>query len=314
MLLQLFILFNIHITNTEISKCAYKIYEKNYEQNVIILNHEPTEFKNTAITILNHEKKSRLQNTNLYNFYIINLETINNLKNIYEYLKKYAYLNPHAKYIIEYNKTENMEEIFDISWQFYIVDIIIIFNNELYTYFPFEYCTKTMKKHFLGTCNNDTINYFPNKVPDDMKGCEIRILAYVIPPYVINILAKKDVRKAGFEIMIINLVAERMNMNTTYLITSYPHWGYIMEDGTCIYMLKVLFEKKADVVFGMVIGNESFLSVFDTTLFHVTESIVWFVPSASQLANWKNLAMIFKWIVWVIILVLFLVSIFARLI
>lgn len=59
---------------------------------------------------------------------------------------------------------------------------------------------------------------------------------------------------------------------------------------------------------GMMIGNNSIEPFFDTTVSHIDTTAVWFVPTALQIAQWKNLTVIFEVNVWLIIFFMFLIN------
>lgn len=58
----------------------------------------------------------------------------------------------------------------------------------------------------------------------------------------------------------------------------------------------------------MIIGNESLSRAFDNSVAHIETKAVWFVPSAQQIAQWKNLTIIFDKEVWLAILLIFIIN------
>lgn len=58
----------------------------------------------------------------------------------------------------------------------------------------------------------------------------------------------------------------------------------------------------------MMIGNDSLHSAFDGTVYHIETKAVWFVPSSQQIAQWKNLTIIFEKEVWLAILLILIIN------
>lgn len=59
---------------------------------------------------------------------------------------------------------------------------------------------------------------------------------------------------------------------------------------------------------GMMIGNHTLNPYFDSAVPHIDTAAVWFVPTALEIAHWKNLTVIFDTEVWCAIFVIFLIN------
>ncbi|GLV45941.1 Ionotropic receptor 7c [Carabus blaptoides fortunei] len=150
---------------------------------------------------------------------------------------------------------------------------------------------------------------FPRKVPDNLNGCEIKLMAYLIPPYVLNISAnREDPTVAGLEVTIMHIIAEELNLTERYISHNFTSWGEKLPNGTITNMFKALDDHDAELIFGMVPLNSPEDHEFESTLIHVTESLIWWVPMADHIPRWKRPMKLFHPQVWFLILASFPVN------
>lgn len=85
---------------------------------------------------------------------------------------------------ILYFGRDDISVIFKFLWKFFIVNITVFYENQFYTYYPFKnnFCNNTE----MEPLNIDNYNYFPEKIPNDLHNCSVKILAYPMESYVIN--------------------------------------------------------------------------------------------------------------------------------
>lgn len=134
-------------------------------------------------------------------------------------------------------------------------------------------------------------------------------MAYVIPPYVINLkMPREKPAKTGLEVTIIHNVARRMNLTLKFLANPHKHWGYRFSDGSFSMMYKALKERETDIIFGFTYGNSSYSKDFDASFCHLGDASIWFFPTAPQMAQWKNLTNIFEKNLWLVIFLMLLVN------
>ncbi|GLV45607.1 Ionotropic receptor 7c, partial [Carabus blaptoides fortunei] len=224
-----------------------------------------------------------------------------------------------AKFLVGYFGNDDIGEIFKISWQYYVVNInVVTMKNgvpNIFTYFPYSNnsCQEYKNYEVLSDCENlENGHIFPQKVPLDLNGCEIKIMPYVIPPYVIDYNITEDhPGKAGIEVIIMRNVAKRMNFSIRMIKNFHRHWGFRFEDGNYSMMYKDLLEFKTDMIFGFTYGNASYSKDLDASFSHLHDSSVWFFSSAIEMPQWKNLTNIFDEVLWLVIFSMMLITAIA---
>lgn len=95
-----------------------------------------------------------------------------------------------------------------------------------------------------------------------------------------------------------------MNMSPVFINHSYGHWGFQYPDGNYTFMYKLLYEKKADVMFGFLYGNSTYSKDFDSSHCHLLDPSVWWVPIALPVPQWKNIILIFDKTIWFSIIII----------
>lgn len=127
--------------------------------------------------------------------------------------------NSRGNYIIAYIGQGRIDDIFSTSWQYYIYNINVVtlkdnFQAELYTFYPYKnnLCGQFLKTELLASCSKNMGDIFPPKIPLDLGGCKLRMMAYPMIPYVLNLNASREkAAKAGIETAIIHVLSKRMN-------------------------------------------------------------------------------------------------------
>ncbi|GLV45960.1 Ionotropic receptor 7c [Carabus blaptoides fortunei] len=148
----------------------------------------------------------------------------------------------------------------------------------IFTYFPYSNnsCKEYKDYEVLSDCGNlKNSHIFPQKVPLDLNGCEVKIMPYVIPPYVIDYnITEDDPGRAGIEVTIMRNVAKRMNFRIRMIKNFYSHWGYRYPDGNYSMMYKDLLDYKTEMIFGFANGNASHNMDLDASFQHLHDSSI----------------------------------------
>lgn len=293
--------------------CLSKLLTKYHEAYTLLIKNEGGHLiTNNSLLIYEENKFVTSTIFGRFNMFVFLLQNTHKLDKTLSILYNSTYWNSRAKYLVVTNSKDpkEMDKIFQITWKYLIFNIAVIFGTDVYTFYPFQRnnCAQYKTYENISSCGHLT-GVFPNKIPSDLFGCEVKLMPYIIPPYVTNLDApRNDPALAGVEITIVNTIANRMNFTEKYTKSSYVHWGYKFKDGTYNLMFKALFNKEIDVIFGFTYGNSSYTFDFDPSFCHLTDKSVWFFPTALQMAQWKNLTSIFEGKLWLVIFLMFIIN------
>lgn len=140
-------------SSTALEQCILNIHQNSYEEDTIIINGGPISYKNSTTLIFNTNSTiDGPRNKMKLKFYIITINNSNELKKIYDYILTTALLNRKGKFLISCNGGD-LDKIFKISWEYYITKIVVIQNEEIFTYFPLEKCFEIIPEK-IGSCKN----------------------------------------------------------------------------------------------------------------------------------------------------------------
>ncbi|XP_075971970.1 uncharacterized protein LOC142973831 [Anticarsia gemmatalis] len=227
--------------------------------------------------------------------------------------------NPFAKFIIllfnfvnaEHVNIEHVEKILSCLFKFNVIDIVIAVpqtNNYrtaiIYSWRPYDppkYCgyfNETAKNRLIeeNICENGALKHsrdvFSNKLPRDMNGCVLRILALQRQPYISN--KEYD---ANIEKVLLNRILKRYNMTAKYEIIK-GFRGEREDDGVWNGGLKRLVAKEGDILMGGIFPDFDVHEDFECSLTYLADTYTWVVPRAPKLPAWVSLLIIFKAYVW----------------
>lgn len=242
---------------------------------------------NSAITLFDITKTIKF--TKKYDSYIIKTDNFEEFKKIINLIEGTPAWNPNGYFLII--TTEKYKKIFDLAWKKYILNINII-NNDIYTYFPFDYCENiTIKK--IGNCINLPRDIFPEKIPNKTN-CILKETGNIYGPFVKDPLIKNDnAILGGFEVALINILSNYFNMSVTRK-SVYFAFGVKLEDGNFTGILKMLMENECDLAYGHLIPNVTNYDYLDNTMWYFQDEHSWHVPASLPGKQWKSIFMIFN--------------------
>lgn len=240
---------------------------------------------------------------------------LDNLQQCNAWFKKMYYLiswNPNGKFIIHLrDNLNNFIKIFELAWRYYILNILVVVISEgeifVHTYFPYnsDNCTVNLSTNFLFKCGDKYLpkSIFPQKVPNNLKGCQLRMLALKLPPYVINPeLSKDKIKEVGIEVYMLHIMAKKMNFTENYLKNNYTDWGNKLSNGTYVGMYSVILNNNADFMFGMSTFKPEYTELCSSKTY-LYDQLYFFAPIAGEVPKWKNFIKIFKPSIWALIFV-----------
>lgn len=303
--------------NDSLLKCINKIEQKYFKQHLLIISTVKFEMNifeynnRSTLTIYSRSKIAVPKLFWKFNYFLFIIKHSSEIQEILNSLYGKELWNSRGLYLVVYFGQEDISEIFRICWDYYIfnVNVLAAINNTfgVYTFFPYKnnLCGKYDSYELLQNCGNSSelVEMYPEKIPNDVNGCEIRMMAYPMIPYVINLKANREkASKAGLEVTIVHVLSQRMNFTTKYIPHNHSFWGFKDLSNKYQFMFGSLYNKECDLTLGMQFGNASHVIDFDGSYVHLMDASVWWVPIAMPIAQWKNLTKIFKPIVWLTIL------------
>lgn len=237
-----------------------------------------------------------------FEMFIISLNTVHQFEVLLQAFQGTKCWNPQGQFIVSIYDSQNITEIFEVAWKYYVLNMNVVLleepNPRVYTYFPYnsQNCSINLTSEILFSCNDRVpIQVFPKKVPAQLNGCEINLMAYNIPPYVLNVSAnREDPKVAGLEVTIMHNIAQQLNMTERYIPHNYKHWGTVLPNGTMTNMYKEIADRKVDTMFGMIPFGTPPQFQFECSFIYVTESLTWWVPTANELPRWMSLMKLFQ--------------------
>ncbi|XP_021926128.1 uncharacterized protein LOC110832946 [Zootermopsis nevadensis] len=264
-------------------------------------------------------------------------------------LKTSSGWNPKAKFVIvvmvrDVNKSvcnATADDIFFELWKENIVNVIVILPGkhtheadnrtrnsrefvpvlQVYTWFPYQppdRCAKSTDPVLLDiwVANSEgdgrfvhNSYLFPQKVPNDLHGCPIRVSTFPFVTMVRNLIRNADgdiSYEGGVEIRHFNMLMNAVNMIPVYLPppSDGERWGTLV-NGSWTGVIGHIIERKSDVAFGSMLNdNYQYSEGVD-----VADGYRWHVPCASPVPGWLSLTRVFYPSMWlVLILALVFVS------
>lgn len=264
---------------------------------------------NSGYILLNvNNSIHKLKKMERVNFYLLIFDNIDEFSDWLVEVKQLEMWNPDGKFVVFVHNCVKLEDVFELAWKFYLLKFYYLQERanglDVFSYFPYKsYQCKDYNSSYQFSCNDltDTIadNLFQNTIPEDLQNCEVKFIAYQVPPYVLNPQKYRgDPEKAGLEVIVFNTLADKMNFTEVYLKVNFSTSGGKKKHFD--FMFGELYNQRADVVFGLMAAdkNASFQNLHPSIL----EQTTWWFPTAHVQPRWLNLIKIYKSVVWLYIL------------
>lgn len=182
-----------------IEKCLSDIYAHTYESRTFIFSNltqklnftflKPNQNSldlehsnyNNSVEIFSSNNFENIQHSWKFQMYVILLENISTFETIFELLSQSESWDMRAKFLVGYFGNEDIDKIFKICWKYYVVNINVVATKDdvqnIYTYFPYsnKSCHEYKEYEVLSNCEDlEKDQIFPQKIPLDLHGCEVR--------------------------------------------------------------------------------------------------------------------------------------------
>lgn len=227
--------------------------------------------------------------------------------------------NPYSKFIIllfnfvhdDKVNVDYVEKVLSCLFKFNAINVIIAVpqaknfqNAVIYSWRPYDppkYCgyfNETARDRAVtqNICERGVLKYknklFDHKIPHDMKGCKLKILAMPKQPFIsVN---KYD---ANIEKFMVSAVLKTLNMKPTYHFVDGPR-GEREDVGVWNGGLKELSSKAGYILIGGIFPDFDVHEDFEASITYLGDAYTWVVPRAHKSAAWVGLVIIFKRFVW----------------
>ncbi|XP_063377528.1 uncharacterized protein LOC134664712 [Cydia fagiglandana] len=236
------------------------------------------------------------------------------------------YRKPEALYIITISDTtkDNVKLIFQTLWKYHIIRTLIIVretNNysSIYTYFPYADggCGRNYSNVIkISDCNSvkktDIMHSIRERDIPILKNCVLQVGTHNYPPIVISEIDPKNKFIVGIEIYFLNILAKIENISLNYVFLPESEFGQVSDNFTVNGILRKLHDNEVDLVIGGFALNSRRALFFDYiwTHFAYEDSFVTVTPSAGLEERWKIIYIVFKPLVWLLLLFIFLLCSF----
>ncbi|KAJ9598467.1 hypothetical protein L9F63_010863 [Diploptera punctata] len=274
-------------------------------------------------------------NNDLHNSYLLvtiyyaeNVEqTLEDVREQIEKLENYYAWNPRAKFIILLltQRSDVKQVIKNILGELrhkeiMNVNVMVLLSNDtgestmhVYTWFPYKLpsglCGKLSDIVILDSWpisqRIGDANLFPNKLPNDLGGCLLRVTTFEFPPFVIcdSKLGKYKNTSIvdGFEISMIWCLAKAVN--ATLMLKIPPgdeRGGVCLENGTWTGLRADIVYEEADIAMASLLNKLEDHLLFDDSREYFSDRFTWFVARAKPYPRWLGMVRVFAPSTWLV--------------
>ncbi|XP_077285294.1 putative glutamate receptor [Arctopsyche grandis] len=227
--------------------------------------------------------------------------------------------NPHANMVVlcsaRFSDEASMrlysQEILEYLWSYYILYAVILLQDvkvkttfRVFSWNPYdppkrcgvrsENVSETIV--IYDTCSGGHlslgVNLFGNKLPSNMQGCTLKVLAMIMPPFV-NELADGS---PGIELELLKTISLKLNVRLALDFNSSSRGDKLNDHWTG--MIGRLEKGEADLALGGIYPDNIVHEDFDASTSYLQDSYTWVVPRALLLPRWLALIIIFERNLW----------------
>lgn len=184
----------------------------------------------------------------------------------------------------------------------------------VYTWFPFRdpsNCYNTREIHLLDLWVMEGSGHFalnsslfPFKIKNSLNKCPVVVSTtqrhpfVEDPDYITTNGSIETVYSRGWDISLLNVVKDAMNMSLRFLPPSAEQLGRLLDNGTFVGVVGDLTYSKADIALSGLPLIAPFTDRGDHTAIYSRSEFIWLVPCARRLLGWRNVFRIFSYSVW----------------
>lgn len=205
-----------------------------------------------------------------------------------------------------------VEKIFSKMWYKFILNVNVIYDRNgtvtLGTFRPHDF--KTCSGTYLiriATFNNGSFGLdakekiFPDKLKN-MHKCKVKLVTFHRCPAVCITEENNTLQAVGFDIGIINLIAETLNFTlNTEILRGDEQWGTIFPNKSTTGAIKKLVRREAEIGIGNYLLRASRLEIMDSSTAYFSFPVVFAIPLGERLSPFEKLLRPFEYIVWAVL-------------
>ena len=266
--------------------------------------------------------------------YIILTTSVTVLQNQLQRLSNSSYWNPRGRFVVAllisfYDPPLMAQWLLKELWKHKITNSVVLVSNEedesipalnAYTWYPYQstrQCIEVKNVKLLDTWVKKGNGYFltkahlfPQKLSKNLHGCPLRIVTQqtiftVTDPYY-SFLSEYNITKLmykdGWEVKLLTIITETMNMTLHYLEPFDDIWDVTDSTGNYVGFARKLLNDKADVALGLIIVRLPLPVVVVPTRPHHWGQLSWYVPCGSRYPRWMSISRMFSGSVWVLLM------------
>lgn len=203
-----------------------------------------------------------------------------------------------AKYIVNVNIIQSIEESPDICW--------------MYTYFPYssQYCEEVnpirLNTYINGVGFTRPINHFPGKV-SNLHNCPLSVATFIVPPFVMH---NSNQEIDGFDGMLMHTIASRMNFKLKIVLLRSADWGQV-GNGTPTGATGLVVNGMVNFTIGYFTLSSMRNTFMSPTYTYHSSNLVWVISPGSELTWFQRFYKPFGSGLWISIGLTSLISVIA---
>lgn len=263
--------------------------------------------------------------------YVIFFQNAVDLENALYDLSHQKSWNSHGKFLCYFvgfpdNFETTMEEVVKVFWSFWVINLTILVplksinGHVIVTYYPYHggNCGRgkvsfTITGQCIEQVEPDGLDIFPEKIPQDLNRCLVKVGAMESPPFVIksettypSLSLSLD---SGIEMALIESLSKAANFEVE-LSMSYMTLSQDLDNITSGLLMELL-DRKVDIAVGTISPTTESHRRFDFSVQYMQDVSSWIVPSDRVLPHWMGLVKVFQPTVFAVTICLLLFQWFA---
>lgn len=281
----------------------------------------------------NHDKNDVLHNFDAFeavllaDYFVVIIDNYFDFTFLASKLIRSRSWNPQAKFIIlllnfdSNNKpnVKHVENILTCLFRYNVLNIVIIIpqankirNAFIYSWKPYDpprYCgyyneTATNRLIIENVCEKGYVKHkkglFENRIPTNMTGCILHILALERQPFV-----SADECDPNIEKKLVDEVLKTFNFKPQYEVIS--SFRGERDSGQWSGAIEQLISRRGNVLLGGIFPDNDVHEDFESSSSYLSDSYVWVVPRAHPSPRWLPLIIIFTKQLWGLVIVAFVI-------
>jgi hypothetical protein len=232
--------------------------------------------------------------------------------------------NPRGKFIVlvtqNYGAFSKVlaKRMLQLLWNFKVLNVIVAIPDcesalAVYTWFPYQspelctHVTEVVLNYWIFEGNGQFLlntSLYPQKIPQDLQGCKVSVSTLEIEPFVILSQNNSGVSSVGgIEGRLFRGAMKKLNLRYKLKLPGNENWGEKLPNNTWTGMKGDLFNNVTELGFGGLLLDRELCELFECTRAYLKDRLVWHVPRAKQVAQWKGFYRVFDKGTWAVIII-----------